>query len=439
MITSYLILILCIGLYKNKHIDNNDYLFASRKLTLPSFIATIVTTWYGAILEVGRYTFYNGIVTWIIFCLFYYISAIIFAFLIGPKIHSRNIKSIPNMFYKQLGHYSAFISSILIYLIGSPIPYIMILSTIISYVYDISIIYSISISILTSTLYIYTGGFKAIIRTDKLQFIFMYIGFGIIVYNLFSTYGGYNFLLNNVPEANLKITENLSLSYIFSWFFISLIIVIDPSIFQRTYSSIDIKTIKRGFLYSIGLWFIFDILTIVTGLYASALILESDLVSSPYLHLSEMVLSPLLYSIFIISLLSIVMSTIDSTTFISAITISDMLNGYNKDSNIINVRWGLFITTILSFILCYLFQNAIEYWYMFGTLAASSILIPFILILYNNNIKLKHPILTLSIPILLCLIIFIYGKSSIDPIYIGLGSSIILNSINVSISRIINQ
>ena len=137
------------------------------------------------------------------------------------------------MFFKKLGHYSAFISSILIYLIGSPIPYIMILSTIISYVYDISIIYSISISILTSTLYIYTGGFKAIIRTDKLQFILMYIGFGIIVYKLFSTYGGYNFLLNNVPEANLKITENLSLSYIFSWFFISLIIVIDPSIFQR--------------------------------------------------------------------------------------------------------------------------------------------------------------------------------------------------------------
>jgi len=267
----------------------------------------------------------------------------------------------------------------------------------------------------------------------------MYTGFGIIIYQLISTYGGYNFLINNIPQENLQITENLSLSYIFSWFFISLIIVIDPSIYQRTYSTANIKTIKKGFLYSIGLWFVFDVLTIATGLYASALILESDLTSSPYLQLSEMVLSPLLYSIFIISLLSIVMSTIDSTTFISAITISDMLNGYNKDSNIINVRWGLFITTILSFILCYLFQNAIEYWYMFGTLAASSILIPFILILYNKNIKVKHPILTLSIPILLCSTIFIYGKSSIDPVYIGLGSSIILNSINVSISRIINQ
>ena len=74
MIIGYLFLVLLVGLYNYKTSSSNDYLFASRKLTLPSFIATIVTTWYGAILEVGRYTFYNGIVTWIIFCLFYYVS-----------------------------------------------------------------------------------------------------------------------------------------------------------------------------------------------------------------------------------------------------------------------------------------------------------------------------------------------------------------------------
>ena len=97
----------------------------------------------------------------------------------------------------------------------------MILSTIITHIYDINILYSIVISILTSTLYIYSGGFKAIIRTDKLQFVLMYTGFGIMVYQLISTYGGYNFLINNVPQENLQITENLSPSYIFSWFFIS--------------------------------------------------------------------------------------------------------------------------------------------------------------------------------------------------------------------------
>ena len=171
-------------MYKIIYAKINDLTNFKIKLTLPSFIATIVTTWYGAILEMGRYTFYNGIVTWIIFCLFYYISAFIFAFFIGPKIHSRNMKSIPHIFYDKLGQYPGYISSTLVCLIGSPIPYIMILSTIISHIYDIDILYSIFISITTSTIYIYSGGFKAIIRTDKLQFVLMYTGFGIMIYQL---------------------------------------------------------------------------------------------------------------------------------------------------------------------------------------------------------------------------------------------------------------
>ena len=104
MILIYFLIVFIVGFVSSrKDSNNNDYLFSSRKITLPSFVATIVTTWYGGILEIGRFTYYNGIVTWIIFCLFYYISAIIFAFFIGPKIHSKNITSIPHYFYNKCG------------------------------------------------------------------------------------------------------------------------------------------------------------------------------------------------------------------------------------------------------------------------------------------------------------------------------------------------
>ena len=79
MIYAYFIIIFLIGLYNNKRNNKNEYLYLSRKLTLPSFIATIVTTWYGGILEIGRFSYLNGIVTWLIFGFFYYISAILFA------------------------------------------------------------------------------------------------------------------------------------------------------------------------------------------------------------------------------------------------------------------------------------------------------------------------------------------------------------------------
>ena len=88
----------------NRLEDGEDFIFASRKLTIPAFVATFVTTWYGGILEVGRFTFENGIITWIIFGLFYYISAFILLKYIAPKIHFNNIGTIPEYFHKHFDY-----------------------------------------------------------------------------------------------------------------------------------------------------------------------------------------------------------------------------------------------------------------------------------------------------------------------------------------------
>ena len=407
MIIAYLFLVLFVGLYNYKTSNSNDYLFASRKLTLPSFIATIVTTWYGGILELGRFTYYHGIVTWIIFGLFYYISAIIFALYIGPKIHENNIKSIPEYFYKYLGNIPGLIASILIFLISSPAPYILILSSIITNIYNVDISVSILISILCSTIYIYNGGLKSIIRTDKIQFIFMYLGFAVMLFYLYNNFGGINFIIKNVPKGHFQLTDNLPISYILSWFFISFIIVIDPSIFQRTYSTKNITTVKKGLLISIFFWFIFDIMTLTTGLYAAAIISEVNLTTNPYLLLSDMVLPVFWKNIFLISLLSIVMSTIDSTFFVSSITIGQLIKKYIKHDEIKIIRICLLITGVVSLILCYNFENAINIWYVFGSIGASSILIPFLGLLFINGYNVKYE----SIVILLPLLIFIFGPT----------------------------
>ena len=90
--------------------------------------------------------------------------------------------------------------------------------------------------------------------------------------------------------------------------------------------------------------------------------------SNPYLILSNLVLSPLFHTIFIISLLSIVMSTIDSFTFTSAITIAKELR--NNKSIIYNTRIGILVTSILSILIIISFQNIIDIWYVFGSIGA---------------------------------------------------------------------
>ena len=172
-------------------------------------------------------------------------------------------------------------------------------------------------------------------------------------------------------------------------------------------------------------WMIFDFLTISTGLYASAII-KSDIASSPYLILSDMVLPPYLQVFFIISLLSIVMSTIDSFTFTSAITIGNEIK--NNKSIKFNARIGLLITSIIAVVICISFNKVIDIWYVFGSNGASSLLIPLIKIIFNPNYRIAYPALTLIIPAAIASgWIYLGYPHNIDPIFPGMLSSFILN------------
>ena len=74
LVIFFFIIILIIGFRANKKNTVPDFLYSGRKVTTPALIATLVTTWYGGINEIGIEVINNGIVTWLYFGLFYYIS-----------------------------------------------------------------------------------------------------------------------------------------------------------------------------------------------------------------------------------------------------------------------------------------------------------------------------------------------------------------------------
>ena len=425
----YLAIILLIGLLSKKASNYDDYIFASRKLTLPAFIATFVTTWYGGILEIGRFTFHNGIITWIIFGLFYYISALILLKYIAPKIHSNSMETIPDYFHKYFGYIPGLISSLIVILISSPAPYLMIFATIFMHVYDIPYLYSILIGLFFSVAYLLFGGFKSIIRTDKIQFILMYTGFIMILIHLYHSFGGLDFLITNAPVGHLSFTTTIPIGYLFSWSLISMITLIDPNIFQRVYAVKNKKILNKGIIISIFFWMIFDFLSITTGLYAAAIIPSESLVSNPYLALSNLVLPSFFNTIFIVSLLSIVMSTIDSFTFTSSITIGREIK--NNRSRIFNIQIGLVVTSILSIIICLSFKQVIDIWYIFGSIAAATILVPLIKILYNPNYKASYPTTTILLPLAVSILWILCGSPmGVDSMYPGILTSLLMNHLS---------
>ena len=63
----YFVALVRIGFFRSGSIkeNQNEFILSGRRLSLPGFIATLVTTWYGAILGIGENTYLHGIQTWL--------------------------------------------------------------------------------------------------------------------------------------------------------------------------------------------------------------------------------------------------------------------------------------------------------------------------------------------------------------------------------------
>ena len=435
----YFIFTLLLGFYKKADNNVQSFLFAGRKLTVPALVATLVSTWYGGILEIGRFSYQNGIITWIIFGLFYYIAAILFVKFLAPKIIESKLPTIPDVFEYNFGKWPTFIAIICVVLIANPAPYLKILAELFLYIWNIPIILGLCIGSILSLTYALYGGFSSIVRTDKFQFILMFTGFILILIYSYLDYGGISYLIQNTPEYTFQIPGNFRWTYIFVWGFIALITFIDPGFYQRTFSGNSLETVQKGILISVIFWIIFDFMTVFTGIYALAILPIGS--ENPYLDLAQLVLPPIGLGLFIVALFSIVMSTIDSFSFISAFTIGKnlipLIIHTDKEDTILNyTKCGLGFTAILSIILAIIFEHAIDIWYMVGSFTVPTLLIPLIAGLYK--IKLKKPLIIMVVPMLTSIIWYFGGLilpqtsvlggfiKTLDPMYPGILISIIL-------------
>jgi len=416
--------------------SQNDYILYGRKLSLPGFIATLVSTWYGAILGIGENTYMYGIQTWFIFAFPYYVFAGAYAIWLSEKIWKTNLLSIPDIFRKNYGQQVGIISACLIFVLSSPAPYILSLGILLKFIFDIDLIICLVVASVFSTVYVWNGGLSSIVKTDYFQLILMFIGFIILVsYSWVESVSPIE-LYMAVPNSHTDPLGGKSIQYISVWFFIAIWTVIDPSFFQRCSAVNSPKNAKKGLLLSIIFWFVFDILTITAGLYAYIFIVpENPLMTYPLLALK--VLPPGILGIFFISLFAIIMSTIDSMSFVNAITFGrDIVWRFRKKDAKKNpvylIKRGLIAVAILSITLSILVPSVVKLFYILGSIIIPGLILPFINALTKNNNVINNYFSTLwlCVPVLASFFWFCIEKFTvgllpdIEPFYPGMLISI---------------
>jgi len=435
----YLGALVILGFIRSNHSnkDPEDYLLAGRKLSLPGFVVTLVATWYGGILGMGENTYSFGVQTWFIFALPYYIFALLFALFIAGRINQAKYISLPDQFHNRYGKTAGVVSALYILALASPAPYILSIGILLQFITGLSFGISLIIATTISMSYIFTGGFNAIVRTDKLQFGFMFLGFALLLIYSIKVFGGYSQLAISLPKSHLSITGGASVQYIVVWFFIAIWTFVDPGFYQRCAAAKSPKTAQKGIIISIIFWFLFDILTLSTGLYAKAMLSGVDPLFA-YPRLGALVLPPIAYGIFITGLLATIMSTIDSLGMISAITFGRDILWQIKTSSSKKDSWdnestslihkGLGVTSFIALALAFSIPSVVKLWYNLGSIIVPGLVIPFLLS-FKNNRPQDGIILMMICPALVSILwisaasVVGYYPFNIEPFYPGIATS----------------
>ena len=443
-----------IGIFriKDQSASQEDFILSGRRLSLGGFVATLVTTWYGAILGVGENTFLYGIQTWFIFALPYYGFALGYAFWIAPKIREKNFLSIPDHFRFHYGETAGIISALLITFLASPAPYILSMGILLQFLFGINLGSALLISTIFSVIYVWNGGFSAVVKTDILQFILMFIGFFLLIGFSWNEFGSPAVLIKSISETHLDPLGGNTVQYILVWFFIAAWTFIDPGFYQRCAAAKSPEIAKKGLLISIGFWAVFDCLTVLSGLYAVVMIqTDQALLSFPLLGANILPIG--VFGLFITGLLATIMSTIDSLSLISAITFGrDILWRIQRprmDSNPIPlVRKGLVIISFLSIFLAFAVPSVVGLFYAIGSVLIPGLILPFVFTLWNEKISLSERLANQWIitPVVVSLGWFCISQLSgesfmgIEPFYPGMVVSIlfglyIINSITTKFTK----
>ncbi|RYG33605.1 hypothetical protein EON81_17765, partial [bacterium] len=221
------------------------FLAAGRGLTLPLFVATLVSTWYGGILGIGESVSYYGVGTWLLVGVPYYIFAAVYAAWLAPKVREGSAISIPERIDQRFGKNSGLVAAGLLFLLAVPATHSLMLGTILSTLTQWSLPLAVTVATIVATLFLYKGGLLADVRVGVLAFIGMYVGFGaMLLFCMSRTSPGE--MWASLPAESRSFTGGQSPLAILSFFILGAWTIADPGFHQRVSSSASPEVGRRG-------------------------------------------------------------------------------------------------------------------------------------------------------------------------------------------------
>jgi len=365
-----------------------DYIVAGRSLTLPAFTATLVTTWYGGILGVGEYTWQYGVSNWLVFGVPYYLYAALFAIYLAHRARRSEMLTVPDLLARHYGRGAALAGAGMLFVMTAPAAYVLMLGVLLNFATGWPVWVGVVLGTILSISYVFRGGLRAVVATDMVQFVLMFLGFLVLVPVCVARFGGWEFLRDGLPPGHLQWDGGLGWQAIAVWYVIALSTLVEPAFYQRCYAAKTESTARRGILAAIGFWIVFDFLTTTAGLYARVLLPDLADPVQAFPALAARVLPAFWQGVFTVGLLATIMSTVDSYAFICSVTLGRDLIGrwrggsdgnLDEEGGLPAIRWSLLATGVLAVVLALVSGSVVQLWKALGSVGTPVLLLPMVL------------------------------------------------------------
>lgn len=442
LLALYLLFLIYVGIKVSRKDTSTpeSYLLAGRRLTLASFVATTVSTWYGGILGVGEYSYKYGLSNWLVFGVPYYLAAFLFAMLLAERARKSKAMTIPDQLEQTYGSKVAVTGALYVFVKTVPAAYILMFGILLQLLFGWDLWIGVVVTTVVSTGYVLGGGFRAVVKTDWIQFSLMYGAFVVMVGMLFAKFGGLSFVASKVPNTHFVWHGGQSVGYVISWYFIALSTLMEPAFYQRCFAAKTPATARRGLLISILFWFSFDFMTTTTGIYSRAILGDGIRGVDAFPLLADKILPIGLKGMFLIGLATTIQSTVDSYSFIAATTLGrDVLWRVKRIRQHIGQvglsRWGLVASGAVAITIALMTESVVDIWHSLGSISTPGLLLPLSLS-YSRRYRYR-PNWAMTNMVVNPMVVggwFIARKqfgdiallSSVEPIYVGLTLSLLI-------------
>lgn len=386
----YFVILLFAVSKEKKNETSEDFFFAGRSLSFVSLAITFIASWWGAgsALSTADLAFHDGMGAFFYYGVPVLISTGLMA-VMAPRIRQVGYltqgKMMEARYSKKVSSMLSFM--ILIYMIFNAAAQMVgvgdYLGSSLAISYETAILIGVSIVLIYSMF----GGFRAVVLTDMIQFIFLTLASIIVFITAMKFAGGLKGV--EVAASNAGLDGYMSMKSGVSKYFAYVVTfgcswMIQANVWQRISASRNNQDARKMTLLSFVVYIPMYLMVVITGMCGFALFGElpnGGIISS----IVRTYMSPFLGSIVFVGITSAIMSTMDSLINTGAMTIVIDLKREKEEKQIKQSRVATIVVTAIALFIALKIRSILKVSWIASDVITTGVFVPLVMGFYNRR------------------------------------------------------